>query len=236
MPWKTAPAPAGSAEEPSAKSTKRISPSTATSPAETVLTAPAPVPRRMRLSLVAHDGRPLKSCRVIALGRDRVIGDYEPDENGAGPAALDLRVSGSIQRIVVIPEERDLAVQVQDVNLDRGEAVNMVLSRGMQVGGTVVDSKGSPVVNASVSCEIPLPPDPRPSGENFANTQDDHEAFTIVGNSLLIFADSDAQGRFYLARLPESAANVTIALGKRSISQAGSGLSMRVILPDADPK
>src|SRR3954469_4113561 len=83
-PWKTAPAPAGSSEEPSAKSYKLIYPSPATSPAEAVPTAPAPVPRRMRLSLVAHDGRPLKSCRVIALGRDRVIGDYDPDENGAG--------------------------------------------------------------------------------------------------------------------------------------------------------
>jgi hypothetical protein len=185
----------------------------------------------MRLTLIAHDGRPLKSCRVIALGLNRVIGEYDPDATGV---ALD--VSGGIQRVVVIPEERDLAVHVQDVNLNRGDAVSMVLQRGMQVGGTVVDPKGNPVVNASVSCEIPLPPDPRPAGEKFANSQDDHEAFTIVGNSLMIFADSDAQGRFSLARLPESAANVSIALGKRSISQAGSGLSMRVVLPDANPK
>jgi hypothetical protein len=190
----------------------------------------------MQLTLVAHDGRALKSFRVIALGFGRVAGDFDPKESGGGNAVVELQVSGNLQRILVIPEERDLALTVQDVDLDRFEAPTLVLPRGIQVGGTVVDSKGNPVVNASVSFEIALPPDPRPSGEKFANSQDTHEAFTIVGGSLMIFADSDAQGRFSLDRLPESATNVTIAIGKRSISQACSGLSMRVVLPDADPK
>jgi len=39
-----------------------------------------------------------------------------------------------------------------------------------------------------------------------------------------------------VGRFPESAVNVAVGLGKRSIPQALSGLSMRVVLPDADPK
>ena len=37
-----------------------------------------------------------------------------------------------------------------------------------------------------------------------------------------------------LARLPESVANVAVAIGTRSIRLAGAGLSMRIVLPDAD--
>lgn len=193
--------------------------------------------RRVRVNVFAHDGRlPLKPFRIIALGVGREYGDYDPEESGGGTAFVDLEILGRLQRFVVIPGERDLAVLVQDVDLDRGDAVNLVLSRGLQVGGTVVDPRGDPVVNASVSCTIDLPADPRRGGETFANSQDNHEAFTVIGDSLMIFCDSDAQGKFALARLPESAVDVSIGLGHRNITQSGSGLSMRVVLPDEERK
>lgn len=193
-----------------------------------------PVPAtKLRIELFPHDRRKAPGAQVLLFGDRKVMKDIPPGDSG-GFSSIELDAVGRNQRIIVIPEDPDLAILVHDVTLpDHGpKSVSLILQKGMEVSGVVVDSQGLPLAGKPVSTEVPVPPDDRPRKELFAHRVGLDVEYHIDDERIDITTTTDKQGKFRLVNLPSSVTKVSVTMGKGQVEQFATGVSLRLVMPN----
>jgi hypothetical protein len=193
-----------------------------------------PVPTtKLKIELFPHDRRKAPGAQVILLGDHKVMKDIAPGD-AEGSSFIELDAVGKNQRIVVIPEDPDLAILVHDVTLTENgpKQISLILQKGMEVSGVVVNSQGQPMASKPVSTEVPVPSDDRPRKEVWAHRVGINVEYMINEEHIDITTATDKQGRFRLVNLPTSVTKVSVTMGKGQVEQFGTGVSLRLVMPD----
>lgn len=197
------------------------------------------VKARVRLEFYTHDGRSLTGCQIIAFGEGRVMKDYRPKPEDPRARETDIEVLGSNQRMILIPDDPELAATSIDItNLKDGDAqkVSVILQKGTKLGGVVVNSRGEPLPDAVVWAEIHLPAGSPTIGPSFAQRISERAKYSIHGDSLGVSVSTDGDGRFQVGNLPSSVAHVTVLLSgleRRRVELPGAGEAMRIVVPES---
>ena len=194
-----------------------------------------PVPTtKIKIELFPHDRRKAPGAQVILLGDQNVMKDI-PEGDAEGSSSIELDAVGRNQRIIVIPEDPELAILVHDLTLSENgsKPISLILQKGMEVSGVVVNSQGQPMASKPVSTEVPLPKDDRPRKEVFAHRVGLNVEYWINEEHIDITTATDKQGRFRLVNLPSSVTKVSVTMGKGQVEQFATGVSLRLVMPDS---
>lgn len=193
-----------------------------------------PVPTtKLKIELFSHDRRKAPGAQVILLGDQKVMKDI-PAGDSEGSSSIELDAVGKNQRIIVIPEDPELAILVHDLTLSGNDSkpVSLILQKGMEVSGVVVNSQGQPMFDKPVSTEVPVPSDDRPRKEVFAHRVGIGVEYRIDEDHIEITTTTDKQGKFRLVNLPSSVTKVSVTMGKGQVEQFGTGVSLRLVMPE----
>jgi hypothetical protein len=188
---------------------------------------------KLKIELFSHDRRKAPGAQVILLGDQKVMKDIAPGD-AEGSSTIELDAVGKNQRIIIIPEDPDLAILVQDLTLsDNGpKPVSLILQKGMEVSGVVVNTQGQPMPSKPVSTEVAVPKDDRPRKEVWAHRVGIDTEYVINEEHIDITTTTDKQGKFRLVNLPTSVTKVSVTMGKGQVEQFGTGVSLRLVMPD----
>jgi hypothetical protein len=187
-------------------------------------------PRRLKVVVSRLDGAPCTGCRLVILGEGRsstVVRAFA----GADDLAAEFDLYGDRARLVAVPEEADVALEIVDLGPDVKSPVRVVLPPGTESFGQVVDPRDQPLAGRRVkaSLEVPAPP---PGIDDFAQVLGDIEV-AGSGPTLSVSASTDATGRFRLPHLLPSVSNVEVLVRQKAVKFA-SGRGLRLVLPDDD--
>lgn len=188
---------------------------------------------KLKIELFPHDRRKAPGAQVIVLGDQKEMKDIPPgDEEGS--SSIEVEALGKNQRIIIIPEDPELAILVHDLTLtdNSPRSVSLILKKGMEVSGVVVNSQGRPMSSKPVSTEVAVPQDDRPRKELWAHRVGSNVDYWIHEDFIEISTTTDKQGRFRLVNLPSSVTKVSVTMGKGQVEQFGTGVSLRLVMPD----